>query len=86
MSAKKGVGASYTLGSTVPRDIVLGPLFGGCISRRFSSVLSVLLHNLESSYVFLNFNGNFITIETAQERSVERLSNAQARCQLWNLR
>jgi hypothetical protein len=38
MSAKKGVGASYTLGSTVPRDIVLGPLFGGCISRRFSSV------------------------------------------------
>ena len=35
---KKGVGSSYTLGSTLPRDIALGRLFCGCILRRSSSV------------------------------------------------
>jgi hypothetical protein len=34
---------------------------------------------------FLNFNGDFMAIGTAQKRSVERLINAQARCQLWGL-
>ena len=61
-------------------------LFCGYSSRRFSSVSSLLLHGLKSPYDFLNFNGDFTTIETARKRSVERLSNAQARCQLWNLR
>ena len=35
---KKGVGASYTLGSTLPWDMPLGRLFGAGSSRRFSSV------------------------------------------------
>jgi hypothetical protein len=35
--------------------------------------------------LFSNFNGDFTSIETAQERSVKRLSNDQARCQMWSL-
>ena len=61
-------------------------LFCGYSSRRSSGVSSLLLQDLKSPYVFLNFNGDFTTIETARKRSVIRLSNAQARCQLWNLR
>ena len=61
-------------------------LFCGYSSRRFSGVSSRLLQDLKSPYDFLNFNGDFTTIETARKRSVKRLSNAQARCQLWNLR
>ena len=33
-----GVGAYYTIGCTLPRDIAFGRLFCGCISRCFSSV------------------------------------------------
>ena len=61
-------------------------IFCGYSSRRFSSVSLLLLQGPRSPYVFLNFNGDFTTIETAQKRSVKRLSNAQARCQLWSLR
>jgi hypothetical protein len=61
-------------------------LFCGYSSRRFSSVSSLLLQGLKSPYDFLNFNGDFTTIETARKRSMKRLSNAQARCQLWRLR
>ena len=35
---KKGVGSSYAFENTLPRDIALGRLFCGCVSRRFSSV------------------------------------------------
>ena len=49
-------------------------------SRRSSSVSSLLLQDLHSPY-FLKFNGDFTTTETAQERSVKRLSNARAHCQ-----
>ena len=83
---QKCVGSSYTLERTCRGYRKSLRLFCGYSSRRFSSVSSLLLQELKSPYDFLNFNGDFTTIETARKRSVKRLSNAQARCQRWSLR
>ena len=48
--------------------------------RRYSCKIS------DPPYVFLNFHGEITTIETAHRRWVKRLSNFQARCQLWSLK
>jgi hypothetical protein len=83
---KEGVRAGYLEARTSRRHRTSVRLFCGHSSRRFSSVSSLLLKDLKSPYVFLNFNVGFMAIGTAQERSVKQLSNAQARCQLWSLR
>ena len=82
---KKGVRALYLEARTSRRHRKSLRLFCGHNSRRLSSVSSLLLQDLKSPYVFLNFNGDFTTTETAQERSMKQLSDARARCQLWNL-
>ena len=45
---KKGVGSSYAFEHTLPRDIALGRIFCGCISRRFSSVSRQRFHTRSS--------------------------------------
>ena len=45
---KKGVGSSYAFEHTLPRDIALGRIFCGRISRRFSSIFPPRFHTRSS--------------------------------------